>query len=34
MEENLLQGVKVVAFDADDTLWLNEPYFEQIEKKC
>jgi putative hydrolase of the HAD superfamily len=33
MEENLLQGVKVVAFDADDTLWLNEPYFEQIEKK-
>jgi len=27
MEENLLQGVKVVAFDADYKLWLKEPNF-------
>lgn len=26
-------GVKVIAFDADDTLWINEPYFEETEKK-
>lgn len=25
--------VKVVAFDADDTLWVNEPYFQETEKK-
>jgi putative hydrolase of the HAD superfamily len=24
--------VKVVAFDADDTLWVNEPYFQETEK--
>ena len=23
----------VVAFDADDTMWINEPYFQQIEEK-
>lgn len=28
-----LEGLKVIAFDADDTLWENEPYFEEIEKK-
>jgi len=27
------QNIKVIAFDADDTLWENEPYFEEIEKK-
>lgn len=25
--------VKVIAFDADDTLWINEPYFREIENK-
>ena len=24
---------KVIAFDADDTLWINEPYFQETEKK-
>jgi putative hydrolase of the HAD superfamily len=24
--------VKVIAFDADDTLWVNEPYFYEIER--
>ena len=23
----------VIAFDADDTLWVNEPYFREIEDK-
>lgn len=27
------QNIKVIGFDADDTLWENEPYFEEIEKK-
>ena len=26
-------NIKVVAFDADDTLFINEPYFEETEKK-
>ena len=26
------KDIKVVAFDADDTLWVNEPYFQQIEQ--
>lgn len=25
--------LKVIAFDADDTLWVNEPYFQATEKK-
>jgi putative hydrolase of the HAD superfamily len=25
--------LKVIAFDADDTLWVNEPYFKEIEEK-
>lgn len=25
--------IKVVAFDADDTLWVNEPYFRKTEEK-
>lgn len=25
--------LKVIAFDADDTLWVNEPYFEEAEEK-
>jgi len=26
-------NIKVIAFDADDTLWVNEPYFKEIEEK-
>jgi putative hydrolase of the HAD superfamily len=26
-------SLKVIAFDADDTLWINEPYFQETEKK-
>ena len=26
-------SIKVIAFDADDTLWINEPYFQEIERK-
>ena len=25
--------IKIIAFDADDTLWVNEPYFQQTEDK-
>lgn len=25
--------IKVIAFDADDTLWINEPYFQETERK-
>lgn len=25
--------LKVIGFDADDTLWVNEPYFQEVEKK-
>lgn len=28
-----MKKFKVIAFDADDTLWINEPYFEETEKK-
>lgn len=28
-----MQNIKVIAFDADDTLWVNEPYFQEIERK-
>lgn len=26
-------SIQVIAFDADDTLWVNEPYFQETEKK-
>jgi len=26
-------NIKVIAFDADDTLWVNEPFFQETEKK-
>ena len=26
-------NIKVIAFDADDTLWVNEPYFQEAENK-
>lgn len=25
-------NIKVIGFDADDTLWVNEPYFQEVEK--
>jgi putative hydrolase of the HAD superfamily len=28
-----MMNIKVIAFDADDTLWVNEPYFQNTEKK-
>ena len=26
-------NINVIAFDADDTLWINEPYFQETENK-
>ena len=26
-----MNNIKVIAFDADDTLWVNEPYFQEME---
>ena len=28
-----MNQIKVIAFDADDTLWVNEPYFRETEDK-
>jgi putative hydrolase of the HAD superfamily len=28
-----LSQIEVIAFDADDTLWMNEPYFRESEEK-
>lgn len=28
-----MKQIKVIAFDADDTLWVNEPYFVETENK-
>ncbi len=28
-----MENIKVIAFDADDTLWVNEPYFREAEAK-
>ena len=28
-----LENISVIAFDADDTLWVNEPYFREAEEK-
>lgn len=27
-----MNRIKVIAFDADDTLWVNEPYYQEVEK--
>lgn len=27
------KSIKVIAFDADDTLWSNEPFFQEVEKQ-
>lgn len=29
-----MDGIKAVVFDADDTLWSNEPFFRGAEKAC
>ena len=29
----MFKDIKVIGFDADDTLWVNEPYFKEIEHK-
>lgn len=29
----MYKNLKVIAFDADDTLWVNEPYFRETEHK-
>ena len=29
----LSEKIKIIAFDADDTLWINEPYFQETEHK-
>ena len=31
--KQLLEKVKCIAFDADDTLWVNEPYFRKAEEE-
>jgi putative hydrolase of the HAD superfamily len=28
-----MKKIKIIAFDADDTLWVNEPYFQETEHK-
>ncbi|NMM47681.1 HAD family hydrolase [Marinigracilibium pacificum] len=28
-----MHDIKIIAFDADDTLWVNEPYFQETEHK-
>ncbi len=28
-----MKDIKIIAFDADDTLWVNEPYFREAEDK-
>lgn len=28
-----IMSIKIAAFDADDTLWVNEPYFQDVEKQ-
>jgi putative hydrolase of the HAD superfamily len=28
-----MKNIQVIAFDADDTLWVNEPYFREAEEK-
>jgi len=27
----MIEGIKVIGFDADDTLWVNEPYYREAE---
>ncbi|MCK9618771.1 MAG: hypothetical protein M0R21_13165 [Lentimicrobiaceae bacterium] len=27
------KGIEIIGFDGDDTLWVNEPLYQDIEKK-
>jgi len=29
----MITGIKVIGFDADDTLWVNEPYYREAEEE-
>ena len=29
----IMKDIQVIAFDADDTLWVNEPYFREAEDR-
>lgn len=29
----MYKDIKVIGFDADDTLWINEPYYQEVERK-
>ncbi len=29
----MFQAIKVIGFDADDTLWVNEPFYQDVEKE-
>ena len=29
----MIEGIKVIGFDADDTLWVNEPYYREAERE-
>ena len=29
----MLRQIKVIGFDADDTLWVNEPFYQDVEKE-
>jgi putative hydrolase of the HAD superfamily len=31
--QNQMKNIKTIAFDADDTLWVNEPHFQEMEAK-
>jgi len=31
--EVMIEGIKVIGFDADDTLWVNEPYYREVENQ-
>lgn len=33
MTANKLDNLRIIAFDADDTLWVNEPYFRESEER-
>ncbi|MDR0431417.1 MAG: HAD family hydrolase [Tannerellaceae bacterium] len=33
MANKMIEGIKVIGFDADDTLWVNETYFLETEHK-
>lgn len=29
----MFQSIKVIGFDADDTLWINEPFYQDVERE-